>query len=146
MLTDDKILSDDEHTDLVRGAGLVCTAGWPINDLIRYGRAVERAVVGSLPPELRAMSAAASPDVLLALLERLEAAERERDALAAMAQGTPGLRVTVSQDGVWMHFDAPSGKKGSIDIIALAEQRGGICGQAMYEWANALPETKEQTR
>jgi hypothetical protein len=61
MLTDDKILSDDEHTDLVRGAGLVCTAGWPINDLIRYGRAVERAVVDSLPPELRAMSAAAPP-------------------------------------------------------------------------------------
>jgi hypothetical protein len=43
-----EILSDDEHADLVRGAGLVCTAGWPINDLIRYGRAVERAVVEKL--------------------------------------------------------------------------------------------------
>jgi hypothetical protein len=61
-------------------------------------------------------------------------------------QPIPGLRVTVSEDGVWMHFDAPSGKKGSIDIIALAERRGGICGQAMLEWANSIPDEKERTR
>jgi hypothetical protein len=43
-----EILSNDEHADLVRDADLVCTAGWPIHALIRYGREVERAVVEKL--------------------------------------------------------------------------------------------------
>jgi hypothetical protein len=57
-----EILSDDDHRAFVRDAELVCTAGWPIHDLIRYGRAVERAVFekmaamgGELPEPARSV-------------------------------------------------------------------------------------------
>jgi hypothetical protein len=59
---------------------------------------------------------------------------------AADAVSIPqGMSVTVDADGsVWLHIEAPSGRKASICLDALAVQRGGIVGAALLEWTDAL--------
>jgi hypothetical protein len=59
---------------------------------------------------------------------------------AADAVSVPqGMSVTVDADGsVWLHIEAPSGRKASICLDALAVQRGGIVGAALLEWTDAL--------
>lgn len=50
-----------------------------------------------------------------------------------------GMNVTKDADGaVWLHIAAPSGKKASICLDALAVQRGGIVGATLLEWTDAL--------
>lgn len=50
-----------------------------------------------------------------------------------------GLQVSKDADGAaWLHVAAPSGKKASICLDALAVQRGGIVGAALLEWTDAL--------
>ena len=80
-------------------------------------------------------------------LAEIEAAPREACIFKAEAKeladayrAVPrGLRVTKDQDGaVWLHIDAPSGKKAAICLDALAVERGGIVGAALLEWADAL--------
>lgn len=80
-------------------------------------------------------------------LAEIETAPREACIFKAEAQelvdayrAVPrGLRVTKDQDGaVWLHIDAPSGKRAAICLDALGVERGGIVGAALLEWADAL--------
>ena len=80
-------------------------------------------------------------------LAEIEAAPREasifkaeaRELVDAYRAHRPGLRVTKDRDGaVWLHIDAPSGKKAAISLDALAVERGGIVGAALLEWTDAL--------
>ncbi len=80
-------------------------------------------------------------------LAEIEAAPREACIFKAEAKELadsyravpPGLRVTKDQDGaVWLHIDAPSGKKAAICLGALAVDRGGIVGAALLEWTDTL--------
>lgn len=63
----------------------------------------------------------------------------------AYRERVPGLRVTNDADGVWLHFEAPSGKKASISLEALGIQRGGLVGATLLEWVEALVATKGTT-
>jgi len=44
----------------------------------------------------------------------------------AYRERVPGLRVTNDADGVWLHFEAPSGKKASISLEALGRSMLGL--------------------
>lgn len=73
----------------------------------------------------------------------------------AYRERVPGLRVTNDADGVWLHFEAPSGKKASISLEALGRsmlglspadggaaagiERGGLVGATLLEWVEAQP-------
>ena len=51
-----------------------------------------------------------------------------------------GARIKRDADGsVWLHVEAPSGKKASICLDVLAVRLGGITCAALLEWANAIP-------
>lgn len=53
-----------------------------------------------------------------------------------------GLRVTVSEkDGVWLHFSADSGRKASINAVAVAERGGGVVSQAIKDWISDMKES-----
>jgi hypothetical protein len=68
--------------------------------------------------------------------ERASAAPPPADDAVSVPQG---MSVTVDADGsVWLHIEAPSGRKASICLDALAVQRGGIVGAALLEWTDAL--------
>lgn len=80
-------------------------------------------------------------------LAEIEAAPREACIFKAEAKeladayrfAATGLQVAKDADGaVWLHVSAPSGKRASICLDALAVQRGGIVGGALLEWADAL--------
>lgn len=80
-------------------------------------------------------------------LAEIEAAPREASIFKAEAKeladayrfAATGLKVTKDADGaVWLHVAAPSGKKASVCLDALAVQRGGIVGAALLEWTDAL--------
>lgn len=80
-------------------------------------------------------------------LSEIETAPREACIFKAEAKeladayrfAQTGLQVTKDADGaVWLHISAPSGKKASICMDALAVQRGGIVGTTLLEWADAL--------
>jgi hypothetical protein len=82
-------------------------------------------------------------------LQEIERAPREanifkaeaHELVAAYRNSVPGLTVTNDSDGVWLHIKAASGKVGSLNMEALGIQRGGIVGQALIEWADALSAT-----
>lgn len=60
-----------------------------------------------------------------------------RELAAAYRSRIPGLKITKGDDGVWLHFEAPGGKRAALSINCLAAQRGEIVGSAMIEWADA---------
>ena len=80
-------------------------------------------------------------------LSEIEAAPREARIFKAEAKELAdayrcqqaGMNVTKDADGaVWLHIAAPSGKKASICMDALAVQRGGLVGAALLEWTDAI--------
>lgn len=88
-------------------------------------------------------------------LQEIERAPREASLFKAEAQelaaayraNIPYLTMTTDEDGVWLHFKSASGKTGSLNMEALGIMRGGITGQAILEWADALtptPPTKDE--
>lgn len=85
-------------------------------------------------------------------LQEMEAAPREacifKAEMKLLADAyrnrVQGLRVTNDADGVWLHIDAPSGKKASLNMEALGVTRKGLTGAAILEWVDALAAKGEQ--
>lgn len=79
-------------------------------------------------------------------LAEIEAAPREACIFKAEAKEladayrahVQGLRVTKDADGVWLHIEAPSGKKAAISMESIGMQRGGLVGATLLEWVDAL--------
>lgn len=79
-------------------------------------------------------------------LIEIEAAPREafiakaeaKELADAYRSRVPGLSVTKGVDGVWLHIEAPSGKRASLSMEALGIQRAGLVGATLLEWTDAL--------
>jgi hypothetical protein len=51
-----------------------------------------------------------------------------------------GPRVTKDSEAVWLHFEAPSGNKAAINLVAYAMTFGPVVKDTLLEWANAFRE------
>jgi hypothetical protein len=79
-------------------------------------------------------------------LTEIETAPREaciakaeaKELANAYRERIKGMRVTKNNDGVWLHFESPSGKKAAISMEALGVYRAGIVGATLLEWADGL--------
>ena len=47
--------------------------------------------------------------------------------------------VTKNLDGTWLHIEAPSGRKASINLEVIGIERKGLIGSIILEWVDSLP-------
>lgn len=59
--------------------------------------------------------------------------------LVAAYRKAPGLSVSKGDDGAWLHFTAPTGRRAAISVSCLAAERGDIVSSALIEWADSIP-------
>ena len=52
----------------------------------------------------------------------------------------PGARLQHSSDGVWLHIEAPRGKKCCFALDAIGIERGGLSGNTLLEWVDWIME------
>jgi hypothetical protein len=132
-----EILSDDDHRALVREAGLTCTAGWPIYELIRYGRAVERAVLSRL------VEMGGDLPTFDAMMREADAYVRGKAVWARYIDGTP-----LSNDiAVWITVCAQQYVRDALarGVAAGMAQERARC-VAVCEAVDLADDEKEQTR
>ena len=87
-------------------------------------------------------------------LTEIEAAPREayickaeaKEIVQAYRNHSYGLRVTNNADGVWLHFESPSGKKAAINCEALGIRYAGLTGAAILEWAESIAQPAAQEK